>query len=740
MALVDSALRTAPTPPPASLRRGGPRVGIPSSSWLRLGVYGAALAVAFGSLTSVLEGWGWWLAIVLTLAVPLLAIGIARTVSTRRWVPPLVGVLASIALLSVVFAPLPSLLGFVPTPDTVARWAELVAEGSESISRQFVPAVAREGIQFLLAVLALVSVAAVAPVLDRAPAVSAVPLLIILDIPVVVRPGIAEPGWYVAAAIAFFALLRIGRRRMPLPGVLATGAALLAASLLLPQVLPPPRPEATSGGGFGSGVNPLIDLGQDLRQDDPVPALSYTSNAAGGIYLRLATLDRFDGLTWQPDTAVDEDGDVRVLPAPEGLGSAVARTPYTVDIELEEIGGRWVPMPYPATGITGGAESWRYEPDGLAVRSEEVVSGAEYSVDFVVVEPLLEQVNTTEEPDVSSRYLALPFVPEIVRDTAREVAGEGTPYERALALQSFFTETDFEYSLDAPVENGYDGTGVGVIAEFLRERSGYCVHFASAMAVMARLEGIPSRIAVGFQPGSATRVDGRNVYTAQSDDLHAWPELFIAGVGWLRFEPTPGRGTIPDYAGEPAVDDPSTPIDESAPAPLPSTAPSTAPIDDEPVEEESSGPTGVVSRGEPALVGGLVALAVVLVLLSPAITRAVLRRRRLARVRSGRDAGAAWAEVRDTAVDHDWVAPESETPRQLADRLALVVGTGSVTPLRDGVETAAYDRPGRGTLTADDVLALTRAIAGSAALAVRLRATFLPPSLFARLGLERRRE
>ena len=54
------------------------------------------------------------------------------------------------------------------------------------------------------------------------------------------------------------------------------------------------------------------------------------------------------------------------------------------------------------------------------------------------------------------------------------------------------------------MQGGYDGNGLSVLADFLTQKSGYCIHFASAMAVMARLEGIPSRIAVGYAPGRPT--------------------------------------------------------------------------------------------------------------------------------------------------------------------------------------------------------------------------------------------
>jgi hypothetical protein len=223
-----------------------------------------------------------------------------------------------------------------------------------------------------------------------------------------------------------------------------------------------------------------------------------------------------------------------------------------------------------------------------------------------------------------------------------------------------------------------------------------------------------------------------------SGDLHAWPELYFEEIGWLRFEPTPGRGAPPGYSSLEAVDDPETPEFEgvnpsAAPAPVNTAAPSLPP------EEEVATPEVPQAEAtDPVPIVGLVLLAIVGLALLPALARAGIRARRLRRVRAEGDAAAAWAEVRDTAHDHDWVAPETETPRQLGERLAIVVGADAVARLRGGVETAAYDRPGRPAMTAEDVVALRRAIASAATLRVRFRATFAPPSLFDRLGVGRR--
>lgn len=742
MVLADPQLRT---PAPSALRGGAAQgtAGLApgTRTWLRLLLFGAAMLVAFAGLRVALQDVLWWMVCAGLVLVPLLAVGVAARLGRRPWQPALAGAVAGVAALTVGFARDQSLLGVIPTPDTVVRWIELVNAGSLSIANQRMPANADEGILFLLGVLAVLSVVLIAPALDRAPALAALPLLVVLDIPVAIRGGVAEPFWFVVVALLYLGLLRVGRRRAPIGGIVATTAVALVGALVLPAAFPPAREPVRDGSGaFGTGLNPIINLGEDLRRETVVDALTYTTDAPAGLYLRLATLDTFTGLSWEPDTSIRPDADVALFPEPQGLSDDVPRVSYSAEVEILDVSGRWLPVPYPATSIEGLEGIWNWEPDGLAVRSGGAdVRGQDYSVDFLDVEPNRDQLLADLEPDVRSRVLDLPEeMPAIIRDTAERIAGTGTAYERAVALQDYFTGPDFEYSVDAPVENDFDGTGVGVIAEFLEARTGYCVHYASAMAVMARAVGIPARVAVGFQPGEQSGVGG--AYVVSSDDMHAWPELYFEGVGWLRFEPTPGRGALPDYSSLEAVDDPDTPEFEGAnpsasPRPSSSAAPSLPPE-----ETETPGATpGLEQQSDPLPVVLLVLAGILAVLLVPAAVRVGIRERRMRRVRSG-DPSAAWDEIRDTAHDHEWVAPETETPRQLGERLALVVGDDAVTPLRSGVEATAFDRPGRHVLTVEDVRVLRRAIAGAAALRVRLLAIFAPPSLGARLGLGRRAE
>ena len=83
------------------------------------------------------------------------------------------------------------------------------------------------------------------------------------------------------------------------------------------------------------------------------------------------------------------------------------------------------------------------------------------------------------------------------------------------------------------------------LADFLFERrKGHCEYFASAMAVMLRTLGIPSRLVTGFQGGAYNPVSGWSVVRAS--DAHSWVEAWIDGRGWITFDPTPAGADSPE--------------------------------------------------------------------------------------------------------------------------------------------------------------------------------------------------
>src|SRR5262245_26266228 len=122
-------------------------------------------------------------------------------------------------------------------------------------------------------------------------------------------------------------------------------------------------------------------------------------------------------------------------------------------------------------------------------------------------------------------------------EVATRVAGKAkTPYGAVLALESWLRQTGgFRYD-----ESPATGSSEPLLTFVTRTKAGYCQHFAGAMMLMLRMLGVPARVAVGFTSGS--NQDGTWVVT--DHDAHAWVEVWFPGVGWIPFDPTPGRGTL----------------------------------------------------------------------------------------------------------------------------------------------------------------------------------------------------
>jgi len=141
---------------------------------------------------------------------------------------------------------------------------------------------------------------------------------------------------------------------------------------------------------------------------------------------------------------------------------------------------------------------------------------------------------TTDYPDdVKDLYLQLPSLDPRVKDLAEQItASEQTPIDKAIAVESYL-RTRYAYTLNLTGKPGNDA-----IAHFLFEtRAGHCEYFASAMAIMLRTIGIPTREVNGFLPGEYN--DLGEDYIVRASDAHSWVEVYFPGTGWLTFDPTP---------------------------------------------------------------------------------------------------------------------------------------------------------------------------------------------------------
>lgn len=712
------------------------------------------IGAAAAGFNSIVADIAWWFAIMLVALLVFTAAAIVRSFTANRVWPSIAAAVTAFATISLIFTPTQSLLAVIPTPRTFERFGELAEAGAASVSTQSIPATVDNGILYLLCI----GIAVIAVVMDviaftlRAPALTGVPLLVLLLVPSIVRSELDNGFFFVLTAAAWIAILLLRTRRSGIRMAVGIAAVAVTAGLVVPLALPPLGSSASGGGtaiGFSTGINPIITLGDDLRRGTPALALRYTTTDPDGQYLRLTALDDFSGRSWvdtQPDTETDNQVDT-ITSAP-GLGAGVPVTQVTTDITVASILSRWLPAPYAPTSVTGLVGTWTWDPDSLAIRSlGSSARGQVYTVESTRIAPSVDQLmaaGTVVEPGFE-RYLSVPDdLPAIVASTAIDVtAGAATNYEKAVALQNYFRSAAFTYSEDAPVENGYDGSGASVLGAFLAAKSGYCVHFSSAMASMARTLGIPARIAVGFTPGEAAeRDDGTTEFTVTTFNLHAWPELYFAGIGWVRFEPTPGRGSPPSFAPL-AVDDPATPnVDESVPTPVPTdaAAPTTAPTEAPEATPTPSASAGAIpdatTRATPW--GWAVAAALLALILTPALVRAIRRGRRFASTSRG-SAAAAWDELRDTADDLGLATSASRTPRQLALDLAPHLddpGAAALSRLRIALEREVYHERAGGP-DPHDLTTVSRSLRRQAGIPRMLAAALAPRSLFARWLPER---
>jgi hypothetical protein len=373
------------------------------------------------------------------------------------------------------------------------------------------------------------------------------------------------------------------------------------------------------------------------------------------------------------------------------------------------------------------------------------------SLDLDLTASDLEEAGTSSGK-VSEVFTDVPAdLPQLVRDLAVEVTRDQTTrFDKAVALQNWFREDGgFTYSLATAEGSGNDAL-VNFLSDDAGGRTGYCEQFAASMAVMARVLGIPARVAIGFlTPTSA----GANTWIYSARDMHAWPELYFDGAGWVRFEPTPaGRAQdVPAYtvADLPGTDEDPTESASTRPGDSESTATSRPTRELEPTTTGGNGGGG--DSGVPwAPVGGALG-GVVLVAVGLMLPRLVRRRRRERRLAGGPE--DIWVELRDTAVDLAVPWPPGRSPRETRDVLVDHLGAplDAWTPERpahgedvapEGVaaldrlvldlELLRYSRAGtvaeRATLRSDGEACLS-ALRGGATQSARRRAEWWPRSV-----------
>lgn len=756
---------------------------------LALWAWGATLMAACALLPLVDPAF-WILEAAVLLAVQSGVGAAARRVPLARPLTIAAQAVVGLMLLTLDFARQQALAGLIPGPEAFRHFAELLRQGGDDIARYAIPApLGSDGIRLMLVggVLVIGLLVDTLAVTFRSAAPAGLPLLALYSVAAGLSDGSADWLWFLVAAAGYLMLLLAeGRERLSqwgrvfggaprLPGgdrggAVAPvrtgrriGALALGVALAVPLALPAMDGglldgagtgvgSGTGGGGTISAVNPLVSLRDSLNVDEDRQVLSVKTDSSdiSGLYLRIVSLDDFDGSTWKPSKRTITAVPGGTFPTPAGLGPDIERVETETTISAADWYAQdWLPMPYPPSGVRIGG-NWRYEPVGMTLVGDhgQNTRGLTYEVRSLDVRPTAEQLAAAPRPPAALRreYTELPdSLPPVVAQTARDVTeGASNPYEQAVALQEYFAITGgFEYDTQVQV-----GSGSQAIARFLKDKQGFCVHFSFAMAAMARSLDIPARVAVGFAPGSP-QADGS--VSVGLRDAHAWPELYFEGVGWTRFEPTPTRGSVPSYTVENtpgnAVPDPALPSRDatSEPSAAPSTSESCSAQQRklEACPGESAAAVPVAGGGGPkwyaVLAWSLGGLAVLVLPLAPMLWRMRIRSVRLgAHGRSEADVVphvlAVWEELTDTAWDFGIPPEESQTPRRAAARIVRLgqldaAAAAGVHRVADAVEQVLYaPRPRPAAGLTEDVHRVSAGLRATVSRGTALRARFAPRS------------
>jgi transglutaminase-like putative cysteine protease len=307
------------------------------------------------------------------------------------------------------------------------------------------------------------------------------------------------------------------------------------------------------------GFSEHVDLGDvGVLRDDPTIALRFEVSDLPNpapvrlvLHLRGTAFDTYDGRAWartphDPRPADHSPYDADVYPL---FRLPDPKHDRRISFDLE-------PIDPPVLFVPPRAVALRVKPQNQVLLGEPlaVQRGAEDELRYTgadarglrydayvardgeeLIEPL--------PPSERSRYLALPpSLPRRVADLAHSwTDGLPTPEAKARAIESHLRR-DFTYDLKSPSQ----GTAQPVDHFLFVSRRGHCEFFSTAMALMLRAVGVPSRNVTGFVGGTWNRF-GR-YYAVREGDAHSWVEAYIdqpQHSGWQTFDPTPAGGAQP---------------------------------------------------------------------------------------------------------------------------------------------------------------------------------------------------
>lgn len=308
-----------------------------------------------------------------------------------------------------------------------------------------------------------------------------------------------------------------------------------------------PRPDRMVGfsdrvhlGGVGRlRSDPTVALRVEYPELPPNPAKRIA------LYLRGTAFDRYDGSTWSRTSSRRVPVELNGQTIPLTRYPDPRRDPWvTIDLEPIDPTVLFIPRGAVALRILPKGASLTEPPPAVYVGPEgelKYISLDEGGIRYRVYLGGTDQgTGMPLSPEARGRYLTLP--PNLTARTARLArrwAGASADSLQQARSVEHHLRTGFRYDVDSP-----SGAAANPLDHFLFEsRRGHCEFYSTAMAMLLRVVGVPTRTVTGFYGGTYNRF-GR-YYAVRQGDAHSWVEAHIQDRGWVRFDPTPPTSAAP---------------------------------------------------------------------------------------------------------------------------------------------------------------------------------------------------
>ncbi|MFL6141565.1 MAG: transglutaminaseTgpA domain-containing protein [Labedaea sp.] len=560
----------APGAPPNSPPGGEPAMTAQQWSMTVTPVVAALTTLcASTAMSGVIEGLRWLgYAGVAVIVVTAVGLGL-RALRTPVMVVGLAQMFSVLCLLVALFTN-SGILGLLPGPAAISELGDVLRRSVEVV-RTGVPPVAANAAVLCLVVIAIGLVAVLVDTLAvaaGAPAACGLVLLCVYAVPASLASDML-PWWsFVLGASSFALLLAVDgahrhqqwRNRPNLPGTgrgfgsptaqvsAALVIALLAGSTFTVIGTIGQLPGGGgSGGAGGFGLKPFTALRGDLNKGTNTELFRVRGLGSENRYLRemsLPVFDRNGGWGLRPSMPRGQAagrGQLATGPGGRPIGRTTRIMVETVNYDDLYAGVYGNPLQF-----EGLPSAMRYDGDSGMVYNESRRKLALYSQEVDLSQPTADELRAagTDYGRLDPIYLDRTGINRRVTQLANELtAGIANPYDKALALEQYFDGHGFTYQLRTAAGSDQDA-----LVDFLfTSKTGFCEQYASAMAILARAAGLPSRVAIGYTAGYQAG-DYRSITT---QDAHAWVEIYFPGQGWNMFDPTPltdGRAYTPPYA------------------------------------------------------------------------------------------------------------------------------------------------------------------------------------------------